>query len=154
MLGRYSMTIMINTHDDRRFCIVLNAGSGDDDTAATCDAITGVLSAAGRPHEIFRVDDPARLPEIAEQAVSMAKQSHGIVVAAGGDGTLNAVAQATLGSGCEFGVIPQGTFNYFGRTHGISADPTKATRALLTARVLPVQVGLVNDRVFLVNASL
>src|SRR4051794_5182717 len=121
MLGRYSMTIMINTHDDRRFCIVLNAGSGDDETGATCDAITGVLSAAGRSHEIFRVDDPARLPKIAAQAVLKAKQSHGIVVAAGGDGTLNAVAQATLGSGCEFGVIPQGTFNYFGRTHGIPA---------------------------------
>ena len=75
-------------------------------------------------------------------------------MAAGGDVTLNAVAQVTLGSGCEFGVIPQGTFNYFGRTHGITTDATEATRALLTARVYPVQVGLVNDRVFLVNASL
>ena len=75
-------------------------------------------------------------------------------MAAGGDGTLNAVAQVTLGSGCEFGVIPQGTFNYFGRTHSIPSDATEATRALLTARVYPVQVGLVNGRVFLVNASL
>jgi diacylglycerol kinase family enzyme len=86
--------------------------------------------------------------------VLKAQQSNGIVVAAGGDGTLNAVAQATLGSGCEFGVIPQGTFNYFGRTHGITTDAIEATRALLTARVYPVQVGLVNGRVFLVNASL
>ena len=132
----------------------MNAGSGEGETGTTSDAISGVLTAAGRPHEIFRVDDPAGLPKIAEQAVLKAKQSNGIVVAAGGDGTMNAVAQATLGSGCEFGVIPQGTFNYFGRTHGIPADATEATRALLTARVYPVQVGLVNGRVFLVNASL
>ena len=149
------MTILqTNRHDERGFCIVLNAGSGEGETGTTSDAISGVLTAAGRSHEIFRVDDPAGLPKIAEQAVLKAQQSNGIVVAAGGDGTLNAVAQATLGSGCEFGVIPQGTFNYFGRTHGIPADATEATRALLTARVYPVQVGLVNGRVFLVNASL
>ncbi|MCM2316770.1 MAG: diacylglycerol kinase [Thermoanaerobaculia bacterium] len=134
--------------------IVLNAGSGNSETETTFDAISDVLIEAGRVHEIFRVDDPARLGEIAEQAVAKARQNNGVVVAAGGDGTLNTVAQATLGTGCQFGVIPQGTFNYFGRTHGISSDAAEATRALLSARVLPVQVGQVNDRLFLVNASI
>ena len=64
------------------------------------------------------------------------------------------MAQAVLGSGCAFGVLPQGTFNYFGREHGIPSDTAEATRLLLTARPQPVQVGLVNERVFLVNASL
>ncbi|MGH6611411.1 MAG: diacylglycerol/lipid kinase family protein [Burkholderiaceae bacterium] len=134
--------------------IVLNAGSGHSDTDTTCREIADVLNEAGRTHEILRVEDPERLDEIAKQAVAKAQQSSGIVIAAGGDGTLNAVAQATLGSGCQFGVIPQGTFNYFGRTHGISAETTESTRALLSARMQPVQVGLVNDRVFLVNASM
>jgi diacylglycerol kinase family enzyme len=142
-----------NKHDERGFCIVLNAGSGKGETDRQSDAISGVLAAAGRLHEIFRVDDPAALQKVAEQAVERARQSNWVVVAAGGDGTLNAVAQATLGSGCEFGVIPQGTFNYFARTHGIPTDTSEATRALLRARVYPVQVGLVNGRVFLVNAS-
>lgn len=136
------------------FYIVVNAGSGHSDTETTCRAIAQVLNAAGRAHEILRVEDAERLGEVARQAVAKAQQNNGIVVAAGGDGTLNAVAQATLDSGCRFGVIPQGTFNYFGRTHGISSDTAEAARALLTARVNPVQVGLVNDRVFLVNASL
>jgi diacylglycerol kinase family enzyme len=52
------------------------------------------------------------------------------------------------------GVVPQGTFNYFARTHGIPTDTEAAARGLLQARVSPVQVGLLNDRVFLVNASL
>jgi diacylglycerol kinase family enzyme len=64
------------------------------------------------------------------------------------------VAQATLGSGCAFGVLPQGTFNYFSRTHGIPRDTAQALRILLTEQPRPVQVGLVNDRVFLVNASM
>jgi diacylglycerol kinase family enzyme len=51
------------------------------------------------------------------------------------------------------GVVPQGTFNYFARTHGIPADPTEAVRLLLRAALAPVQVAAINDRVFLVNAS-
>ena len=100
------------------------------------------------------VDDPQRLRAVAALAVQRARATGGVVVAAGGDGTINAVAQAALSSGCLFGVLPQGTFNYFGRTHGIPSDTAEATRLLLTARAHPVQVGLVNDRVFLVNASL
>jgi diacylglycerol kinase family enzyme len=76
-----------------------------------------------------------------------------ILVAAGGDGTLNTVAHAAVAHGCVFGVLPQGTFNYFGRTHGIPEDLAEAVRALLHARVRPVQIGLLNERIFLVNAS-
>ena len=134
--------------------IVLNAGSGHGDTDTTANAIAEVLNGAGRSHQILRVDDSERLGEIAAQAGAMAQQSGGVLVAAGGDGTLNAVAQVALRNGCRFGAIPQGTFNYFGRTHGLPSDAAEAAGALLTARVQPVQVGLVNGSVFLVNASL
>jgi len=134
--------------------IVLNVGSGPDDAFKTREIIEGVLSEAGREHHLRVVADATRLHGIARQTVDEARTRGGVVVAAGGDGTINAMAQATLGSGCPFGVLPQGTFNYFSRTHGIPADTADATRLLLTARAHPVQVGLVNDRVFLVNASL
>lgn len=52
------------------------------------------------------------------------------------------------------GVVPQGTFNYFARTHGIPADPADAVRQLLYSVPSPVQVAGINERVFLVNASL
>ena len=133
---------------------VVNAVAGHTDTETTCRVIAEVLTGAGRAHEILRVENPEQLADIAREAVAKARPNKGIVVAVGGDGTLNAVAQATLGSGCAFGVIPQGTFNYFGRTHGISSDVAEAARALLSAHAVRVQVGLVNDRVFLVNASL
>ena len=139
---------------DAPLYIVLNAVSGHSDTDTVSNTITEVLNSAGRMHEILRVEDPERLRELATQAVAKAQDNDGIVVAAGGDGTLNAVAQVALSSSCRFGVIPQGTFNYFGRTHGISSDTAEATRALLSAGVLPVQVGMVNGNIFLVNASL
>jgi len=137
--------------------IVFNIGSGHGDADAARQSIASACLAAGRAHEVLVVDDPQRIAELAAQAVQRAQQSspvRGIVVAAGGDGTINAVAQATLGSGCAFGVLPQGTFNYFSRTHGIPADIDEAMQVLLNETAQPVQVGLVNERVFLVNASL
>lgn len=134
--------------------IVLNAGSGRDDAAGTRRVIEEGCAAAGRKCRIFLIDAPGKVQQLAREAVERARAAGGVVVAAGGDGTINAVAQATLGSGCAFGVLPQGTFNYFSRTHGIPRDTAEALHILLTEAVRPVQVGLVNGKVFLVNASL
>jgi diacylglycerol kinase family enzyme len=134
--------------------IVLNVGSGRGDTQGRRATIQSVLEEAGQRHEFRVVDDARQLPTVARRAVELAQQQQGVVVAAGGDGTINTVAQAVWKSGRPFGVLPQGTFNYFSRAHGIPADPTEATKALLHAVVQPVQVGLLNERVFLVNASL
>lgn len=136
------------------FVVVLNASSGRDDVASTRATIERVLSAASRPHrvrQLARGDDiAAAMRAAAEDALAQG----GALVVAGGDGTVNAAAQAAHASGCAMGVIPQGTFNYFSRTHGIPSDTEAATRLLLGARPQPVQVGRVNDRLFLVNASL
>lgn len=135
------------------FYVVLNAGSGHSETALRESTIRDVLGEAGRSCQLEIVDDPDRLGEIARRMATLAKDNGGVVVAAGGDGTINTVAHEAVRQGCLFGVLPQGTFNYFGRTHGIPEDLTEAVRALLDARVTPVQIGMVNDRIFLVNAS-
>lgn len=136
------------------FFIVMNAGSGRTDADAREAAIREVLSAAHCMYRIWRVTDIRRLPEVARQVAQLAQQQQGTVVAAGGDGTINTVVQTVLDAGCPLAVLPQGTFNYFSRTHGIPLDTSEATRLLLEGRLQPVQVGLVNDRAFLVNASL
>lgn len=133
--------------------IVLNAGAGRDDADEAQKAIANVLSQAGREHRFLRPPRGGELPAVAREAVRAAQARGGVVVAAGGDGTINTVVNAVLGSGCTMGVLPQGTFNYFGRTHGIPQDAAEAARVLLTGTPQPVQVGLVNDRAFLVNAS-
>lgn len=139
---------------DTPLFIVLNAGSGRRDVDAARDTIARVLDAAGRRHEIEMVRRGADIPAAATRAAARARAEGGAVVAAGGDGTLNAVAQAAHAAGCPMGVVPQGTFNYFSRTHGIPLETEAATQALLSARPTPVQVGEVNGRLFLVNASL
>ena len=135
------------------FYVVLNAGSGRADTDVRCATIRDVLGEAGRACEIDVVHDAARLEDAARAMAGRAARDGAVLVAAGGDGTLNTVAHAAVTHGCVFGVLPQGTFNYFGRTHGIPEDLAEAVRALLRARVRPTQIGMLNDRLFLVNAS-
>ncbi|WP_186129109.1 diacylglycerol/lipid kinase family protein [Burkholderia gladioli] len=135
-------------------CIfVVNAGSGRrrelDTLAAQLDA---AFSRAGRRYELVTVTEPSRLEASVAQAAERAR--HGMLVGVGGDGTLRTVARAAYDAGCVFGVLPRGTFNYFSRDHGIPADTEQAIELLLSARVHPVQVGFVNDALFLVNASL
>jgi diacylglycerol kinase family enzyme len=133
--------------------IVLNTGSGRGDAQALQDTVRRILDAAGRRYELIPVDDPSRLIESARAAVRRAHEQ-GVVIAAGGDGTLSAVAGVVLGQGVPFGILPQGTFNYFGRTYGISQDTETALHGFLQGQPRPVQVGLLNGRLFLVNASL
>ncbi len=134
--------------------VVFNVGAGRGQADEVRAALQAGCAEAGRELHLLEVQDPRQLARIAAEAVTQARQLGGVVVAAGGDGTINAVAQATLGSGCAFGVLPQGTFNYFSRTHGIPAGTQEALQVLLAGQHQPAQVGLVGDRIFLVNASL
>jgi diacylglycerol kinase family enzyme len=138
---------------DAPFFIVLNAGSGHSETELRRSTIEDVLAGAGRQCTLALVDDPAELAAKARSMAARATAEGGILVAAGGDGTINTVAHEAVLAGCPFGVLPQGTFNYFGRTHGIPEELAEAVYSLLRATVRPVQVGLLNNKIFLVNAS-
>lgn len=133
---------------------VMNAASGSRKAREAQASMREILSAAGRRHEFLLVDNPAELPQVAQRAAEAAVRNDGVVIAAGGDGTINAVTQAMLPTRRPVGIVPLGTFNYSSRAHSIPSDIEEATRALLEPRLKPVQVGVVNERVFLVNASL
>ena len=133
--------------------IVFNGGSGHLDADEEKQTISRVLQDGGREFEFLQCEGSESIDALARRAVGLAKSRNGVVVAAGGDGTINAVANAVLGSGCPFGVIPQGTFNYFGREHAISQDSSRAAQVLLRGRLAPVQAGKINGRLFLINAS-
>ena len=132
---------------------IINAASGSSDGDAKRVVIEDALRAAGRQGDV-RFVRPDALAQEARAAAATALATRSAVVAVGGDGTINAVAQAAHAAGCPMGVVPLGTFNYVARTHGISTEPAEAAQMLIHAVPVPVQVGTVNGHVFLVNASL
>jgi len=134
--------------------IVINPASGQHGITQTRELLAGIFLEAGRTHHFVPVASPRELQPASEQAAAQAASCGGVLVAVGGDGTINTVAGAARDAGCPLGLVPGGTFNYFARSHGIPQDQEAAARALLRAQPVDVQVGEVNGRLFLVNASL
>ncbi len=144
----------MKTSHDMPLFVLLNGGSGADRAARRERIIRKVFEDAGQQHEVTVIEDPSNLPSIARDLAQTAAQRGGAVIVAGGDGTINAAVGRVLDTGAVMGVLPQGTFNFTGRNQGIPEALEDAVQALLEAHVSEVQVGAVNDRLFLVNASL
>lgn len=138
--------------------ILLNAGSGKQNAEAVAHTLAKVFLEAQQPYELLVCHRPGDIADMTAQAVSLASARKGVVVAAGGDGTIRFVAQQVLAAGLLFGVVPLGTFNYFARDHGLPLEVEVAAEALVAGMRAgterQVQVGQLNDQVFLVNASL
>jgi diacylglycerol kinase family enzyme len=77
-----------------------------------------------------------------------------VVGAAGGDGSLAAVAQVALERGLPFVVVPMGTRNHFAKDLGLDPDDPVAALDAFDGAERRVDVGRVNGHVFLNNVSL
>jgi diacylglycerol kinase family enzyme len=74
-----------------------------------------------------------------------------LVVALGGDGTVNEVANGLAGTSVPMGILPGGGVNVLARSLGIPIDPIEATAHLLRNRGNPprrVTLGRAEDRYF------
>ena len=78
----------------------------------------------------------------------------GVVVAAGGDGTLNAVASQLVHQDIPMGILPLGTFNYVARVLNIPLDLLEAAKVIGTGEPRASHVACINDQIYLNNASL
>lgn len=138
--------------------IVLNTGSGKIDSSTIRSELANLFEDAAQSYELFLCRHPRELPAQIKLAVDQARHQNGVVVAAGGDGTIRLVAQEVLAADLPFGVLPLGTFNYFARDNGLPQDVIAAAEMLMAGlragHERLVQVGLLNDQVFLVNASM
>ncbi len=115
-------------------------------------AVVASLRASGHevwPRLTFETGDAVRM------ARACARAGADLVVAAGGDGTLNEVVNGLMlkpGWPGRVGLIPTGTANDFAAGMEIPADPEEALDVALRGRPREVDVGRVNERYF-VNVS-
>lgn len=77
-----------------------------------------------------------------------------VVVAVGGDGTINEVANGLAGTGTEMGIIPLGTENVLAKEMGIPLRVDKACHHLITTRPHPLDLGQAGDRYFICFAGI
>ena len=71
------------------------------------------------------------------------------ILVSGGDGTIALASSVLAGTAIALGVIPGGTLNHFAGRLGIPTDPQAAIELALTGQAQPVDVGYVNDQLFI-----
>ncbi|ENV37667.1 hypothetical protein F959_01187 [Acinetobacter venetianus RAG-1 = CIP 110063] len=106
--------------------------------------------------QVFELNQKVDFDEMMKSVLSRHQQAdlRGVVVAAGGDGTLNAVAKRLMHTNIPMGVIPLGTFNYVARVLDIPIDVFSAAEVIATGKFREVHVATINDQIYLNNASL
>ena len=94
-----------------------------------------------------------KLTEYSGHATLLAKeaveQKFDMVVAVGGDGSINEVAQSLIGSNTVLGILPAGSGNGFSMHLGIGRNPEQAMEYLKNGQILEIDTCLVNDIPFI-----
>jgi diacylglycerol kinase family enzyme len=128
--------------------VIFNKGSGEQKGS---DDLRTALHAAGLEPRLLIAHSGHEVVRLAAEA---AADPDPVVVAAGGDGTISTVAAALAGTGKTLGIIPRGTFNFFARRLRIPLELADAVETLANARTETIDLGEVNDRVFINNSSI
>jgi diacylglycerol kinase family enzyme len=136
-----------------RVTVLINcrAGAGDAGSRDPVPrSIAAALGEAGVDADIRCVRGEA----LAEEARAAVDGGAEAVIAAGGDGTVSAVASALAGGAAPLGVLPVGTLNHFAKDLGLPLQLADAARTIAGGRVARIDLGRVGDRVFVNNSSL
>lgn len=131
--------------------IIINASSGASDKEEAHQRVAEIFKSSSIDARIAFAGSGAEVIELARRAIDGSSQT---IVAGGGDGTISAVASMLVGTDKVLAVLPMGTFNYFARNLGVPLDLEGAAQNIIEGRVASVDVGEVNGRTFLNNASL
>jgi diacylglycerol kinase family enzyme len=131
--------------------VILNARSGTAQKEQLRRQLADIFTASGIEARISLARGGGEVVKLARRAVDGDAQT---IVAGGGDGTINAVASMVVGSNKTFGVVPLGTLNHFAKDLHIPLDLEGAARTIIAGHSIKVDVGEVNDRIFVNNSSL
>ncbi len=123
----------------KKAALVINPRTGQNVTKLP--AVLAVLAAAGWKTGIALKEYGGHSMVLAEQA---SKDNSDLVIAYGGDGTLNQIVNGVLHNKkahSTIGVIPGGTANLWAGDIGVPSDPVQAALSLLNSEVRKVDVG-------------
>ncbi|MFI5274890.1 MAG: diacylglycerol/lipid kinase family protein [Ktedonobacterales bacterium] len=133
--------------------IIVNPASGSIRSEGDIEALRATaawLTERGMPAEVCLTHAPGDAARLASEAV---RRNMDVVVAAGGDGTVNGVIQALAGHETALGVLPMGTVNVWAREMGISMNLAEAREVLLSGVRRRVDLGRAGSRYFLLMAG-
>ena len=134
-----------------RVPVLLNrAGGSLAADPALADRARDALTAAGLDVEVELLGGG----ECAVRCRAIAERGDPLVIVGGGDGTISAAASALAGTETLLGILPLGTLNHFARDLGLPTDLGEAARLIAAGKERRVDIGEMNDRVFINNSAI
>ena len=131
--------------------VIINAGGGSFIADHTEQQLREAFDLSGLDVNLRFARSGTDVAAMTKEAVESSAE---IVVAGGGDGTINTVASSVAEAGKVLGVIPLGTLNHFSKDLKIPQDIPGAIGVLSDNQIRKVDVGEVNGRIFLNNSSI
>lgn len=118
--------------------IIGNPNSGSAGDAGYLEGFADTLRAGGLTVEVLNTEHPNHATGLAAAAGDR------LVIAAGGDGTVNEVLNG-LSEGATLGILPLGTANVLARELGLPLEPEAACERILTGAAFRMDVGVATD---------
>ena len=119
--------------------IIGNPSSGRAGSKGYLERCAKILRSGGLSVEVMNTEHPDHATELAALAGDR------LVVAAGGDGTLNEVING-LGKNATLGILPLGTANVLARELGVPLDVEQACQRILNGEGTRIDIGVATDR--------
>jgi YegS/Rv2252/BmrU family lipid kinase len=136
-----------------RALAIVNPAAGGGTARADVDAVLERLR--DRFATIDVVETALEHPTAADLGRRAVDEGYDVAIAAGGDGTVSAVASALVGSEVTLGILPFGTFMNIARALGIPRDDAPAAANVIAAATMrKIDVGEVSGQVFFEAAGI
>ncbi|HTP08804.1 MAG TPA: diacylglycerol kinase family protein [Anaerolineae bacterium] len=143
----------IHPGSDLRAVLIYNPRSGTHDIQAHLPPALQVFREHGWQVEMQATQRAGDVQRLAAEAV---RNHYDVVLAAGGDGSLNEAANALAHSDVALATLPSGTANVWARQIGMPipaplypAQLTDAARSICSGLIRPIDLGCTNERYFL-----
>ncbi|MDR1517317.1 MAG: diacylglycerol kinase family lipid kinase [Dysgonamonadaceae bacterium] len=131
--------------EKEKICVIINPVSGTESKQYIPDEVAAAFNQK-KFDVFFRITGyPDHATEIAKDAVG---KKYKYVITVGGDGTVNEVAKALIGTDCTLGIIPFGSGNGLARDLHIPLNSRNALKIILAGNVRTIDYGVANDHVF------
>jgi len=132
----------------RKYFLIVNLIAGHGRCKELYPKVRAELDRRKIDYDLHLTNEPLEATDVCRMGIE-AGFSH--IVAMGGDGTVNEVANGLVGADAVLCVIPGGNGNDFVRTAGIPSDPFRALDVLQKGRPRTIDLGLVADDRYVVN---
>ncbi len=129
----------------KKIVFIINPFSGTSAKVSIPELIANRIDSNKFNHSISFTEYAGHAITLSKEAVDNGAD---VVVAVGGDGSVNEVAQSLIGTNTCLGVLPGGSGNGFAMHLGLGRNPEKAIEFLNTGKELLIDTCSVNDRFF------